>query len=106
MPNFPSIPRYGQSGVIKRGDYLHESVKNVTIAGLLHDIGKVLHRGANADGRAHSISGWELIKKYTTNQEILDGIRFHHHQDIERSGLASDSLAYVIYLADNIASRS
>jgi len=74
------------------------------MAGLLHDIGKVLHRGANSDGRSHSISGWELINKYTEDKEILDCIRYHHHRELEEAQLPADSAAYIVYLADNIAS--
>jgi CRISPR-associated protein Csm1 len=79
-------------------------VNNVTIGGLVHDLGKVLHRGANGDGRAHSVSGCEWIGKYTTEKDILDCIRYHHHQDIEGADLDAASPAYLVYLADNIAS--
>ena len=83
---------------------MHDFVKRVTIGGLLHDIGKVLHRGTNVDGRAHSISGQEWVNKFTDDQNILDCIRYHHHQEIARAGLKRDSLAYIVYLADNISS--
>jgi len=83
---------------------LHDLVKSVTIAGLLHDIGKVLHRGTNVDGRAHSISGREWINKFTDEQTILDCIRYHHHQEIAGAKLKTDSAAYIVYLADNISS--
>jgi CRISPR-associated protein Csm1 len=79
-------------------------VNNITIGGLVHDLGKVLHRGANGDGRAHSVSGCEWIGKYTTEKDILDCIRYHHHQDIEGADLDAASPAYLVYLADNIAS--
>jgi CRISPR-associated protein Csm1 len=61
---------------------LHDLVRGVTNAGLLHDIGKVLHRGSNIDGRAHSASGCEWVNKFTDDQLILDCIRYHHHQDL------------------------
>jgi CRISPR-associated protein Csm1 len=82
---------------------LHDIVKNLTIAGLLHDVGKILHRGTNIDGRAHSISGWEWISKYTDNPAILDSIRYHHHRELEDAKINPDSIAYIIYIADNIA---
>jgi len=81
-----------------------ELVKTVTIGSLMHDIGKVLHRGSNLDGRAHSISGTDWLKKFTDDRDILDCLRFHHHQDIKDAKLQKDSAAYVVYLADNIAS--
>ncbi|WP_172674216.1 type III-A CRISPR-associated protein Cas10/Csm1 [Syntrophomonas palmitatica] len=74
------------------------------MAGILHDFGKVLHRGDQIDGRAHSVSGRDWIEKYTDNQEILDCIRYHHHQDLDRAGLNPDHPAYAVYIADNIAS--
>ncbi|WP_449240482.1 type III-A CRISPR-associated protein Cas10/Csm1 [Desulfoscipio gibsoniae] len=79
-------------------------VNTVTVGSLLHDIGKVLHRGSNLDSRAHSISGMDWLKKFTDDQDILDCIRFHHHQDIKDANLRKDSAAYVVYLADNISS--
>lgn len=82
---------------------MHDLVKSVTIAGLLHDIGKVLHRGTKVDGRAHSISGCAWINQFTADQTILDCIRFHHHQELAGAKLSKDSAAYIVYLADNIA---
>lgn len=83
---------------------MHNKVTQVTIAGILHDIGKVLHRWDQADGRAHSISGRDWINKYTDDSVILDCIRYHHHQDLAGAGLESKHPAYAVYLADNIAS--
>ncbi|NMC26670.1 MAG: type III-A CRISPR-associated protein Cas10/Csm1 [Syntrophomonadaceae bacterium] len=83
---------------------LHNAVRNVTIGGLLHDIGKVLHRASNGDGRAHSISGQEWAAKYLSDGVVLDCIRYHHHQEIAEANLAPGHEAYVVYLADNIAS--
>lgn len=85
---------------------MHDLVKGVTNAGLLHDIGKVLHRGSNVDGRAHSVSGCAWVNKFTDDQLILDCIRYHHHQDLISAELEKDSAAYIVYLADNIASGS
>lgn len=79
-------------------------VNTVTIGSLLHDIGKVLHRGSKLDGRSHSISGADWLKEYINNQEILDCVRFHHHEDISNAQINQDSAAYAVYIADNIAS--
>lgn len=88
---------------MERDENLHNKVTQVTIAGILHDFGKVLHRGGN-DGRAHSVSGRDWIKKYTNDEVILDCIRYHHHRDLEKADLQLNHPAYVVYLADNIAS--
>lgn len=83
---------------------MHDAVRDVTVGGLLHDIGKVLHRASNGDRRAHSISGREWAGSCMSDAKVLDCIRFHHHQDIAGAGLPPDHAAYVVYLADNIAS--
>lgn len=73
------------------------------IGGMLHDIGKVLYR--SADGRNHSLSGYEFLKEDVgnTDRDILEQIRFHHGKELRYSGLENNSLAYITYLADNIA---
>lgn len=76
----------------------------VTIGGLLHDVGKVLFRTSRVDGRNHSLSGWEFISRYTDEKRILDCIRYHHKDSISDADLEEDSLAYIVYIADNIAS--
>lgn len=71
----------------------------------LHDIGKVVQR---QDSRKikHSIIGADFIKDYTDDQEILNCIKYHHFGEVTsaKSKLANDSLAYITYIADNIAS--
>ncbi len=83
---------------------MHDQVRGVTNGGLLHDIGKVLHRGSTGDGRAHSVSGCEWVSKFTGDRMLLDCIRYHHHQDVASAGLEKNNAAYIVYLADNIAS--
>jgi len=79
-------------------------VETVIIGSLLHDVGKILHRSSNLDGRAHSISGMEWLKQFTDNQDLLDCVRYHHHQDLSKQKLKSNSPAYAVYIADNISS--
>lgn len=38
------------------------------------------------------------------DQDILDQIRYHHSRNIKQADLNKDSLAYITYIADNIAS--
>lgn len=103
--HFP-IPIYDFCSICasKVGDKLHRMVRTVTAAGLLHDIGKVLHRGLNIDGRAHSLSGRDWVEKFTDDEDILDCIRYHHHQELESAKLKKGSPAYIVYIADNISS--
>jgi CRISPR-associated protein Csm1 len=83
---------------------LLELVKKATIGSLLHDVGKVVHRAGALDGRAHSISGAEWTGQFCQDQEIIDCIRFHHHQDLQNADLPHNHPAYAVYLADNISS--
>ena len=76
----------------------------LAIGALLHDIGKLLYR--YNDGRNHSLSGYEYLKKELKieNNEILDQVRYHHAALLKNANIEDDSLAYITYIADNIAS--
>lgn len=82
---------------------MESTVHIVTAGALLHDIGKVLHRAGGMDGRAHSRSGAESIARLTGDRGILDCIRYHHRQELDRAAVARDSPAYLVYIADNIS---
>ena len=77
----------------------------VVIGALLHDIGKVVYR-QGADRRKHSQSGAEYLKNQANieDPEILDCVRYHHADGLQHTTLREDSFAYLVYLADNIAS--
>ena len=83
---------------------MNDNQRKVIIGGLLHDIGKVLYR--SDDGRNHSQSGYDFLKNDVDikDQDILDQIRYHHSRNIKQADLNKDSLAYITYIADNIAS--
>ncbi len=80
---------------------------------LLHDVGKVVYRGSSERGR-HSKLGADFIRDEvaprneafdgTDGRAILEQIRYHHADEIvSAKGLASDSLAFITYFADNIS---
>lgn len=73
---------------------------------LLHDIGKVIYRGG--DGRKHSISGYEFLKDEAgiTDGEVLDAVRYHHGEALAKANINDNALAYIVYIADNIAAAS
>lgn len=75
------------------------------LGGLFHDIGKVIYR--YNDGRNHSTSGYDYMKEKNSgldDEAILDQIRYHHLKDLRGARLVGDSLAYITYWADNVAS--
>ena len=75
----------------------------IIIGSLLHDVGKVIYRAG--DGRSHSKSGHDFLKDEVgiADQEVLDAVLFHHGAALRGACLEKDSLAYITYLADNIA---
>lgn len=74
------------------------------IGSLLHDIGKVLYR-EGSDRRNHSIAGFDFLKEEVRQEdrEVLNCIKYHHMAALKSANLKEDDLAYIVYLADNIA---
>ena len=78
----------------------------ITTGSLLHDVGKVVHR--TGDSHSHAESGYAFLKEQTglDDAEILQQVRFHHAAGLKNAGLAQNSLVYITYIADNIASAA
>lgn len=79
-------------------------VSKITIGALLHDIGKVIHRSAPQDSRAHPVSGKDFIKEIADDSDVLEAIEYHHKAQLKNAEIPDDSSAYIVYIADNIAS--
>ena len=79
----------------------------LVIGSLLHDIGKVLYR-QGSDRRKHSETGYEFLKDEVgiRQEEILNCVRFHHGDALREARIPTGSLAYLVYIADNIASAA
>lgn len=79
---------------------------NVVIGGMLHDIGKMAYR--YNDGRNHSTSGHDWLKETAkiTEKEILHQVKYHHASLLKGAKVEKNSLAYITYIADNIASMA
>jgi len=78
----------------------------LVMGALLHDIGKVAFRAG--DGRQHSMSGYEFLKDnlHLNDTELLDCVRYHHGNLLKTAEIRNNALAYVVYIADNIAAAS
>lgn len=85
-------------------------MKNIELwyGALLHDIGKIVYRSKNDyQSGKHSFLGGEYLKNFLSlkdKQGIEESIKYHHYTEIKNSTLKNDSLAYITYIADNIAS--
>lgn len=81
----------------------------LVLGSLLHDIGKVIYRQGD-DRRKHSQSGYDFLKNEVQagewDADILDCVRYHHADAIKGAKIDDNALAYIVYLADNIASAA
>ena len=69
---------------------------------LLHDIGKVIQR-ATGERKKHALVGADWFDEIADNQVISDQISYHM-ANYQSDKLGNDHLAYITYIADNIAS--
>ncbi|HEH7963184.1 TPA: type III-A CRISPR-associated protein Cas10/Csm1, partial [Staphylococcus pseudintermedius] len=75
---------------------------------LLHDIGKVIYR-SNAHTFAkgtHSKLGYQFLKQFVefNDEKLLENVKYHHYKELKNAHIEENSLAYITYIADNIAS--
>lgn len=82
-----------------------ETEVKLIVGGLLHDIGKVIYR-QGSDLRKHSQSGYDYLKEKADDldKKVLDCVRYHHADALKKAKLEKNALAYIVYIADNIAS--
>lgn len=81
--------------------------KEILIKGaLLHDIGKVCYRTGKRIN--HSKLGGDFLEQYLKPNEeaerLLNCVRYHHKDYLQKAKLDKNDLSYIIYEADNIAS--
>lgn len=70
---------------------------------LLHDIGKVVYR-ANEGLGDHSTAGATFLRSYTEEKDLLRCVQYHHGRKLSSAVIPDNSLAYLVYEADNLAS--
>lgn len=77
---------------------------DLMIGSLLHDIGKVIYRTGSHDN--HSSSGYSYLKEEIgiDDFDILESVLYHHASMLRSANISKKSLAYITYIADNIAS--
>lgn len=85
---------------------MDEKLICLQLGALFHDIGKIVRR-AGLDSKDHSEAGSNYLRdnnllddKY---KEVYDMIDYHHTKYLSSAKLKEDSLAYIVYEADNIA---
>lgn len=82
---------------------MEEKLVNLFYGSMLHDIGKIVQRATN-EKQKHSKIGGQFLEEFTKNKEILNQVKYHHYQELTQAKLDRDDLAYITYIADNIAS--
>ncbi|WP_032801879.1 HD domain-containing protein, partial [Streptococcus sobrinus] len=74
---------------------------NLFYGGLFHDIGKVVQR-ATGERKKHALIGADWFERFSDNKSISQQIRYHMAS--YQTNLDNDNLAYITYIADNVAS--
>ena len=85
---------------------MNNEKRKLIIGSLCHDIGKVLYRDYSVTN--HSDMGYAFLvnEVHIEDEEILNQVRYHHSNNIKKAKINNDSLSYITYIADNIASMS
>ncbi|MBQ8749184.1 MAG: type III-A CRISPR-associated protein Cas10/Csm1 [Clostridia bacterium] len=76
----------------------------VVLAGLWHDIGKIVRR-SGVSGE-HSYVGSQFLKDCDYDADIVRACRYHHGKFLKNANLKNDDIAYITYIADNISSSA
>lgn len=84
----------------------HDEI-GLIIGGLLHDIGKAVYR-QTGEKKSHSELGYAFLKEKigVKDADLLACVRYHHSDALKNAHLAADAPAYIVYMADNMASAA
>lgn len=88
------------------GKLMTENEIKLVVGSLLHDVGKVIYRTGNIE--KHSLSGAKYLmnEAKVDDKSVIDCVKYHHSDALKNANLDRNSLAYITYIADNIASAS
>src|SRR5690625_4177284 len=75
---------------------------NLFYGSVLHDIGKVVQR-AEPQKKWHSKIGADFLETFNPSDAIIDQVKYHHVAELNEADLPTNDLAYITYIADNIA---
>lgn len=79
--------------------------RNIVLAALLHDIGKLLQRAENQQVY-HGKIGCDYLKEKNFNNEILESTYYHHSKYLKtQNNFTNEFLTYLVYEADNLSSQ-
>lgn len=81
---------------------MDDKMNSLFYGSVLHDIGKIVQR-STSERITHSRIGVNYLKKFTDNIDILHQVNYHHVKEINGAKLENDDLAFITYIADNIA---
>ena len=83
-----------------------------TFGGLLHDVGKLAYRAGgprvnhSRRGLGFLLDRWRDNPDSPERQTILDCVLYHHQDALKESDLPPDSLAWLVYYADNVSAAA
>ena len=78
-------------------------IETLVKGALLHDVGKVVYRASEGSGD-HSTAGATFLRSYTEEKELIRCVQYHHGRKLSSAVIPDNSLAYLVYEADNLAS--
>lgn len=86
---------------------MDEKLNIIQLGALLHDIGKIVRRAGESNLK-HQEAGAKYLEDnkllLDDYKEIYDIIKYHHAKELQTANLSENSLAYIVYEADNISS--
>ena len=86
-----------------------------TYGGLLHDVGKIAYR-SGGPRQNHSRRGFDFLRDCWSGSDgselsaerksVLDCVLYHHQEMLRDAAIPPDSLAWLIYEADNVSAEA